>query len=320
MALAASVIIPAHNAAAFVSDAIRSAQAQTLRDIQILVVDDASTDDTAGQVRALARDDARIQLIVRPKNGGPSTARNIGMDRASGEWLAIVDADDLFLPERLERLIAHGEAQKADLVGDNLVIRGFDTGVDRGPYFGQGVLDRPHPLTLADLLRLDRPDVGHDKIGYLQPIMRRAFMAKHNLRYAEELLAGEDYHLYFECVARGARFYVTPQAYYIYRVRHGSVTHRQPVAHHYSEANRRLVASPAVPEAVKAQLRERQVLLDFYSYVEAIQARRYRAALGYARFWPPSRLIHQLRVALGDIRQQSSGQRRRRQSQASKTT
>jgi succinoglycan biosynthesis protein ExoO len=310
MALVASVIIPAYNAAAFVGDAIRSAQEQTLRDIQILVSDDASSDGTAERVRALASNDDRIQLIARPKNGGCSAARNSGMDQAKGEWLAILDADDLFLPERLERLIAQGEAREADLVGDNLMIRDFDTGVDRGPYFKREVLDRSGPLTLADLLRSSHPGVDHDSIGYLMPIMRRAFLAKHNLRYAEGLLAGEDYHLYFECVARGARFHVTPEAYYVYRIRHGSVTHSQPVAHHYSEANRRLTASPAVPEAIKPQLRERQVLLDFFSFVGAIQARRYRAALGYVRLWPPARLIRQLRVALGDIRRRSRGLRR----------
>src|SRR3712207_7721724 len=62
-------------------------RSQTLRDIQILVIDDASNDDTVERVRALARDDGRIRLISRPENGGSAAARNSGMDQADGDWL-----------------------------------------------------------------------------------------------------------------------------------------------------------------------------------------------------------------------------------------
>ncbi|WP_443750142.1 glycosyltransferase family 2 protein [Asticcacaulis solisilvae] len=96
-----SVIIPAYNAEAFVAATLKSAQAQTLRDIEILVVDDGSTDTTADIVRAFAEADNRIRLITKP-NGGVGSARNRGLAEAGADFVAFLDADDLWHPEKLE--------------------------------------------------------------------------------------------------------------------------------------------------------------------------------------------------------------------------
>jgi glycosyltransferase involved in cell wall biosynthesis len=97
-----SAIIPAYNAAAFIGSAIESALAQTCPPVEIIVVDDGSTDDTAEVVRQFAEP---VRLLTQT-NGGPAAARNHAARAASGEWLAFLDADDLWLPQKLEREIA----------------------------------------------------------------------------------------------------------------------------------------------------------------------------------------------------------------------
>lgn len=105
-----SVVVPAFNAAAYISPALQSVLAQTYRDIEVLVVDDASTDGTVAVVTALAAADRRIRLIRRATNGGPAAARNAGLAAAAGRYTAFLDADDTWLPDKLARQVAAFEA------------------------------------------------------------------------------------------------------------------------------------------------------------------------------------------------------------------
>jgi glycosyltransferase involved in cell wall biosynthesis len=102
-----SVIIPTYNRAALVKEAVASVLAQTCRDFELLVVDDGSTDGTPEALAAYA---GEIRVLSRPDRGGVSAARNAGIAAARGEWLAFLDSDDLWLPEKLERQMAFMEA------------------------------------------------------------------------------------------------------------------------------------------------------------------------------------------------------------------
>ncbi|SRR6266550_51023 len=96
---AVSVVIPAHNAAPWLGDTLRSVLAQTYRDFEVIVVNDGSTDQT-GKVIASFRRNVRC---VEQSNHGLPAARNTGIRNASGDWIALLDADDLWLPEKLAR-------------------------------------------------------------------------------------------------------------------------------------------------------------------------------------------------------------------------
>ncbi len=109
-----SFIVAAYNAAAFVRPALQSALDQRGAAIEIVVLDDGSTDGTPDIVQAMARDDPRIVLICRATNGGPSAARNEAIARAKGHWLAILDGDDLVLPERSRALLNLAALSGAD--------------------------------------------------------------------------------------------------------------------------------------------------------------------------------------------------------------
>jgi Glycosyltransferases involved in cell wall biogenesis len=100
-----SVIIPAYNAAAAIAETIASAQEQTYQDLEILVVDDGSTDDTAAIVEEIAARDTRVRLL-RQSNQGVASARNFAIRESRGSLLAPLDADDLWHPEKIARQIS----------------------------------------------------------------------------------------------------------------------------------------------------------------------------------------------------------------------
>lgn len=108
-----SIITPAYNAAVTIAETIQSVQAQNFQDWEMIIVDDCSSDGTGAIVERFATDDPRIRLIRRATNGGSATARNQGIDVAQGRYLAFLDADDLWLPEKLEQQIAFMEANNA---------------------------------------------------------------------------------------------------------------------------------------------------------------------------------------------------------------
>lgn len=100
-----SVIIPAYNASAFLREAIESALAQTYRKLEVIVVDDGSRDNTAAVVESLAVRDPRVRLLRQP-NAGVASARNLGLAVSRGGFIALLDADDLWHPEKLARQVA----------------------------------------------------------------------------------------------------------------------------------------------------------------------------------------------------------------------
>lgn len=102
-----SIVIPCFNSSAVIAGAIASVAAQTLRPIEIIVIDDCSTDDTVEVARAaLARSGLPGCLVRCTANGGPARARNEGVRRSQGEFVAFLDSDDIWLPEKLERQVA----------------------------------------------------------------------------------------------------------------------------------------------------------------------------------------------------------------------
>jgi len=97
--------MPAYNAALYIRAAIESVQLQTMRAVEIIVIDDSSTDQTAAIVQELSDQDGRIRYERMAQNVGPAASRNRGLELAQGEWVALLDADDRFHPKRLEILL-----------------------------------------------------------------------------------------------------------------------------------------------------------------------------------------------------------------------
>lgn len=109
-----SVIIPAYNTGKYIKTAINSVLHQSYDNIEIIVVDDGSTDDTADIAESLLVGTHSNWRIIRSSNGGVSSARNIGISSAHGEWIICIDSDDYFAPEMIERLYEAAVSNDAD--------------------------------------------------------------------------------------------------------------------------------------------------------------------------------------------------------------
>lgn len=110
-----SVIIPVYNVAIYLRKCIESVIAQTYKELEIIIVDDGSTDDSSKICDEYAQNDSRI-IVIHQKNGGLSAARNRGLDEASGKYISFVDADDYIEKEMFELLLNRMTVDKSNLV------------------------------------------------------------------------------------------------------------------------------------------------------------------------------------------------------------
>lgn len=142
-----SIVTPAFRVEALVGDTIRSVIDQTYPHWEMLIVDDCSPDNTRAVVRDWCARDPRVKLIEHVTNGGPATARNTAIAAARGRWLAYLDSDDLWLPEKLERTIAYAKANEAPLTFTGFRRISADA-QDVGRYIGV-----PKQVSYSQLLR-----------------------------------------------------------------------------------------------------------------------------------------------------------------------
>ncbi len=111
-----SVIMPAYNAEKYIRQAIESVQAQTYQEWELIVVDDASTDNTYTIVNEYCQEDSRIKLLCNSQNQGVSRTRKNGVEAAAGEWIAFLDSDDAWHPEKLEKQLEIQKEHNAKLI------------------------------------------------------------------------------------------------------------------------------------------------------------------------------------------------------------
>jgi succinoglycan biosynthesis protein ExoO len=206
-----SVIMPFLRAVDTIERAIDSVLAQSMPRFELVAVADGSTDGSIAIVEGYAARDPRVRLLKYEKNGGPGFARNRAIEAARGEWIAVLDADDWYAPRRLELLV--DAAAEAPIVVDNLM--------GREPYDGSqtGVLFEimPKSLRVEDIVQHDVPGSTYN-FGYLKPVVRRAFIEQHGLRYDESLRTGEDLMFLLGCCIRGGPIKTVSDALYHYNL------------------------------------------------------------------------------------------------------
>lgn len=224
-----SVIIPAYNAERYLDTAIDTALLQEGVQVEVLVIDDCSTDGTAELARRRSLLDDRVRVLHTPKNSGPAAARNRGLDAAVGEWIALLDADDRFQPGRLRRMLDFARQHDADIVSDNLLLCLETEGGVGTPMIPPARLHYPQGMSAADFILGNIGTRRHPRVsyGFMQPVIRRGFLVAANLRYGENNRFGEDFLLYVACLMQGARWWVMPEAMYLYTVRAGSLSEVQ---------------------------------------------------------------------------------------------
>ena len=289
-----SVVIPTFNATGCIERALRSVQAQTLQDFEIIVVDDASTDATRELVSALAASDPRIRLIACQVNGGPSVARNRGFEAARGAWIAILDADDVYRPERLATLVARAEAASLDMVADNIDLDDYHAGVIIPQVIDslKNYRARYMPVTLELFLQNDFVDKGY-QLGLMKPIYRTAFLRRNGLAYPTRYRHGEDSYLYSAVLASGARAEIARDAFYIYTPTFGPVSrkvseHSRTKTDYVKKAQScddfiREYGARISPEARRLVERRRRRMLAFDEFLITLEGRKRLGPVGVAR-------------------------------------
>ncbi|WP_300060397.1 glycosyltransferase family 2 protein [uncultured Roseobacter sp.] len=280
-----TVIIAAYNAQDTLARAARSALSEP-ETAEVIIVDDASQDDTCGVARNLAREDARVRLIPLADNQGPANARNRALEAATADYVAVLDSDDVFLPGRLARLLTSVDT---DMVADNIAFvapENLDMLIDRdwidiAPEFT--------PLGATAFVRgnLQARGVARSELGFLKPVMARAFLARHGLRYDPELRLGEDYDLYVRMLLAGARLKLTRYPGYAAVVRPGSLSAEHGTVE-LSHLRDRLAAhlqtnglSPDLAHAMRAHLKEVERKRDHRAFLDLRRKRGAGAALRY---------------------------------------
>lgn len=276
MAADISVIMPTYNVAPYVERAVASALTQQDVNVEIILVDDCSTDNTWDVIAGMT--DARIKRIKLTQNQGPSIARNTAIAAATAPWIAILDSDDAFLPNRLAYMLRHVKATKSDIIVDNVLMQ-YEATDTQALMFPNGWIPSSGIIDLAYFIRGNLSFFGGRSLGYLKPIFSTDFIRRHTLTYNPAVRIGEDYLFFAEALACGARCVALPTAYYSYAVRTGSISHRLTPAdlEHLGEADAALWSKYALDDAgAKAQQRRAYKLREAYAFTLLIDGIKQR--------------------------------------------
>lgn len=300
-----SVVTANHNGARHLPEAISSVLGQTLRELELIIVDDGSSDESVAVIERKAAGDRRLRLFKQPANGGPAAARNRALCEARGRWIAVFDSDDLMAPDRLESLVARAAADGADIVVDNLLVfHDGEAGPGR-PFLRGQEYAAPRWIALEEYIRAARMYARGPSLGYLKPLFRAEALA--GSRYREALRIGEDYDLVVRLLANGRRLRLEPRALYRYR-KHGQSVSQVLRREHILQmiaADQTLAADlaaqpAAVRRAQQRRLRSLQAALAYDGVTTALKSRDVAGALAAAfatpAAWPLLALPVQARL------------------------
>ena len=218
-----SIIIPAYNAEQYIADALHSLVVQTYPYYEAVIIDDGSTDATAERVRPFLSD-SRFSYLQQ-SNQGVSAARNAGIRAASGDWIALLDSDDIWLPDKLEKQLG-----LAQLHSDASLI--FSNGIE----FGENLDERPfyaerRKFPEGDVLRrlLDRNCYWASSV-----MVRRSDTIEAGM-FDERLTIGEDYLLWIKILSKGGRAMGVWEPVVRYRKRGGSAMSKKTAVYRDQE-------------------------------------------------------------------------------------
>lgn len=283
-----SVIIPAYNTEKYIEKALASVLEQTLENIEVIVVDDCSTDNTVKVVQSF--NDPRLRLLLNSQNLGAGGARNRALEAAQGKWVAVLDSDDWYAPERLEKLVQIAEQKNAHLIVDDLNL--IEDG-DNSPW-GTMISESGKKITsitqisAADFVRYSIDGTKELRLGFSKPLFRRSFLVQHNIKYDPTIKVTQDFWFDMQCFLHGATFFLVPEPYYFYRARPGSLVSSDKMKRLEDECRATndflkyqdyLNRNPQVLAALLTKKSETQKWLDYYRVVEPLKQGQLSAAL-----------------------------------------
>ncbi len=214
--------MPAYNAALYINESIDSVRSQSYKEWELVVVDDGSTDNTAELVKRLSLLDARIKYYYQ-ENGRQGKARNLGLKYSKGDFIAFLDADDVWSPSKLDEQIRLIDEKSVDLVfgnaykfetSSNLESKELLNEIEEGFYVGTVALEKFYDFNRIPILTVLATKDSIVKVnGFSENL---------------EIQNAEDYHLWMKLLQAGYRFYGNSSVVSGYRVHGTSATSSAP--------------------------------------------------------------------------------------------
>lgn len=232
-----SIIIPMYNSEKHLKSCVDSILNQTLRDFEIIIIDDASTDNSVNICRELYGDNEKVNLICQEKNQGPGMARNRGIKTARGEYIFFVDSDDVIVPDALEKLY---KAMQVESEIDVVHMKGW--------YQTAQVDDKPLDFRRIFTLWEKNPKVGFlpddiarrlsenwvrnklSSFGWLYAY-RRKFLEEYDIKFPNENIYSEDHPVIIAGMCFAKKYFILREAFTIYRVRKESLMNNTNVSY-----------------------------------------------------------------------------------------
>lgn len=230
-----SVVIPVYNAASWLRDGLDSVLGQTLRDIEVICVDDGSTDESAAILAEYVAKDVRVRVLVQ-ENCGQGAARNRGLEEANGEYVYFMDADDeLASADALERLVAEAERERLDALFFDAETK-VDDGIDVPPSVVRAEdyirrRDYSGVLSGRDLFARFLKN-GEYTVSPCLVLLRRAFLGEHGICFPDERIFYEDNIFMTHVLLAAKRTSHRPWRFYLRKVHANSTVTSRPTMRH----------------------------------------------------------------------------------------
>ena len=203
-----SIIVPCYNAETFLGATLEAVIAQTFTDWECVVVDDASRDGSAAVLAQYAARDPRIRPVFQPVNGGAAAARNAGLGVIRGRYLAFLDADDYWLPEKLAKQVAYMREKGAPIVHTSYRF------IDKKGAFLPGGVRASNRVDLRTYMR-------NTEIGMSTSLLDRGQVGEFSFR---DIRLCQDTHLWLVLLRRGLVSLGMAETLVHYRVREGQIS------------------------------------------------------------------------------------------------
>ena len=211
-----SIIIPAYNSGKYLERCVRSCEEQSVpRDeFEIIVVNDGSKDNTLEVAESLADKYTNVRLFSK-ENGGSSSARNMGLDHAKGDYITFVDSDDYLLPGKLAAVLSVAENNKLDLCIFNFMVMSLD---------GSSV-DTDNPLKKGKIYNCEDASIQGYQVGSAcGKLYLRKMLESNNIRFRTDIIFGEDSYFSFQVLMKCGRIMNADVCGYVYTANPLSVT------------------------------------------------------------------------------------------------
>jgi len=217
-----SVIVPVYNMEAYLRNTLQSICVQSYDNLEIICVNDGSTDDSLAILQYYAKRDTRIQIIDQP-NGGVSSARNAGLSKCSGLWVSFIDADDSVHPDCYQKLSNHlsSAIQMLCFWGEVVYDKElYETDSSEKPLIGLNASFLAGEVELNDYMRRKIPHSACNKI------YRRDIIELYHIRFPEGIRIGEDMVFHMNYIMFVKKAYFMSDVFYYYIQREGSAMAR----------------------------------------------------------------------------------------------